>query len=515
LGGNTNRGKKKVNKHFATSRQVACFLAIPLLLAPSLRAQDMAPFFKPGALRALIFSGRNNHDWRSSTPFLKQLLLRSGRFDVRVVEEPRGITSETLAAYDVLVLDYNGPRWGETAEKAVEGFVKSGKGLVVIHGASYAFTGLEVLGDHHRKTGIRQPPWPEYLKMIGGYWTEEPPKTGHGQLHTFAVKFVKPQHPIAQGMGESFLATDELYHHMRMLPGASVLATAFDDPKFAGTGQDEPVLWTVNYGEGRVFQTTLGHDLAAMQESGFIATFLRGTEWAATAKVSLPPAFPAYSATGSGLRLLVVTGGHDYPTSFYTLFEGAEGFDWHHATSNYEAFKSDIRPRFDVLVLYDLSTEISEAERKNLVSFLESGKGMVVLHHAIADYPGWDWWSREVVGGRYLLKPEGGKPASTFLHGQELFIEPVANHPILAGIGRMHFRDETYKGMWISPQVKVLLKTDNPTSDGPLAWVSPYEKARVVYIQLGHDQTAHLHAGYQTLVRNAILWSAGKLGEKH
>ena len=504
-----------MRKDFHTSCRVVRYLAISLLLGLSVRAQDMAPFFKPGTIRALIFSGRNNHDWRSTTPYLKQLLLRTGRFDVRVVGEPAGTTSATLAAYDVLVLDYNGPRWGEATEKAVEGFVKSGKGLVVIHGASYAFTGLEVLGDGHKKMGIRQPPWPEYLKMIGGYWAEDSPKTGHGQLHSFPVKFVKPQHPIAQGMKESFLATDELYHHMRMLPAANVLATAFDDPKFEGTGADEPVLWTVNYGEGRVFHTTLGHDLAAMQESGFISTFLRGTEWAATAKVSLPSDFPTHPATGSVLRLLVVTGGHDYPTSFYTLFEGTEDFDWQHATSNHEAFKSDIRARFDVLVLYDLSAEISEAEQKNLVSFLESGKGMVVLHHAIADYPGWDWWSREVVGGKYLLKPEGGKPASTFLHDQELFIEPAANHPILAGVGRMHFRDETYKGMWISPEVKVLLKTENPTSDGPLAWVSPYERSRVVCIQLGHDQAAHLHAAYRTLARNAILWTAGKLGEKH
>jgi hypothetical protein len=135
---------------------------------------------------------------------------------------------------------------------------------------------------------------------------------------------------------------------------------------------------------------------------------------------------------------------------------------------------------------------------------------MVVLHHAIADYPAWDWWSREVVGGKYLLKAEGGMPASTFLHDQELFVEPVGSHPILSGINRMHLWDETYKGMWISPNVTVLLRTDNRTSDGPVAWVSPYEKSRVVYIQLGHDQLAHQHPTYQKLVHNAILWSAGR-----
>ncbi len=101
-------------------------------------------------------------------------------------------------------------------------------------------------------------------------------------------------------------------------------------------------------------------------------------------------------------------------------------------------------------------------------------------------------------------------PGSTFLHDQELFVEPVAKHPVLAGINRMHLQDETYKGMWISPKVTVLLKTNNPTADGPLAWISPYEKSRVVYIQLGHDQQAHLHPGYRKVVHNAILWCGGK-----
>jgi type 1 glutamine amidotransferase len=73
--------------------------------------------------------------------------------------------------------------------------------------------------------------------------------------------------------------------------------------------------------------------------------------------------------------------------------------------------------------------------------------------------------------------------------------------------------DETYKGMWISPDVKVLLRTDNPTRDGPVAWISPYPKSRVVYIELGHGQTAHLHPAYRTLVQNAVRWSAGRLAE--
>ena len=75
----------------------------------------------------------------------------------------------------------------------------------------------------------------------------------------------------------------------------------------------------------------------------------------------------------------------------------------------------------------------------------------------------------------------------------------------------MHLQDETYKGMWIAPDVKVLLRTDNPTSDGPVAWISPYSKSRVVYLQLGHDAAVHYHPAYRTLVRNAVFWLGGRL----
>ncbi len=450
-------------------------------------------------IRALIFSGRNNHEWRVTTPFLKKILEDTGRFDVRVVEEP----TPSLGGYDVLVLDYNGPRWGAATEKAVEAFVRSGKGLVAVHAASYAFCGLPVLGDRHVRTNIIEPPWPEYAEMIGGHFSDQEPRTGHGQRHTFRVKFVDREHPIARGLDETFLATDELYHHMRMRPVAKILATAHDDPKMGGTGKDEPMLWTVGYGKGRVFHTALGHDLAAMREAGFMTTLARGAEWAATGGIAVA----AQKAAAPPTRVLVVTGGHDYDLSFYKIFDGHPDI---RATARPHPgpFGRDIHKRYDVIVLYDMVQEevIGEAGQKNLREYLENGKGLVVLHHALASFNSWPWWSQEVVGGKYLLKPESGQPASTYKHDVELLVEPAGKHPVLAGVGRLHIWDETYKGMWISPDSTILLKTDHPTADGPVAWVSPYPKARVVVIQLGHDHAAHEHPGYQQLVRNAILW---------
>jgi len=488
-----------------TTMRTALLCAACSLLLP---AQNTLPLFRPGAIRALIFSVRNNHDWRTTTPELRAILQETGRFDVRVLEEPAGITADTLAAYQVIVLDYNGPRWGASAERALEAFVRAGGGLLPVHAASYAFAGLPVLADRHVRTALIEPPWPEYGEMIGGQFSDRSPATGHGQRHTFRVKFLDREHPVSRGLQESFLTNDELYHNLRMKPQAKLLAAAFDDPKFGGTGKDEPVLWTVAYGKGRVFHTVLGHDVAAMREPGFRLTFARGAEWAATGMVAPEAAAPALAP----VRALVVTGGHSYDPDFYQVFEGDERIRaviFPHPNP----FQRDLRKNWDVLLLYDSVQEehIGEAGRANLRAFLESGRGLVVLHHALVDYLGWKWWTDEVVGGKYLLKPEGERPASSYRHDVELEVEPAAEHPILAGVGRLHLWDEVYKNLWISPQNTVLLRTAHPDSDGPVAWISPYRAARVAVIQLGHDRKAHRHPGFQKLVRNALLWAAGRI----
>ncbi len=467
--------------------------------------------FHPGAIRVLILSGHNNHDWRTTTPFLRHLLEDTGRFDARVCESPIGITEETLSPFDVLVDDYGGPRWGSTTEKAIENFVSSGKGLVAVHGALYYFSGLEVLGDHHVASGIKEPAWPDFARMVKGYWPSPPPNEFHAPHHFFEVKITRPEHPIVQGMTSSFTTADELYHGMTLLPGADVIATAYDEPRNGGTGKDEPILFASRYGKGHVFCIALGHELAAMQEKGFITTFVRGTEWAATGKVTLPPDLGFPQPNADAVRALVITGGHDHESSFYTLFDGYKDLAWVPVTSSKMAFQNDLRGKYDVLVMYDFSLDLDETGKRNLQDYVESGKGLVVLHHAILSYQKWPWWYQEVVGGRYRLEPEGNIPTSTAQEGQELFVTPEGQHPVTAGIGRFHIFDGTYKGMWISPQIKVLLTTDNANSDRPLAWISPYPNSRVFYTELGHGHTVFRHPAYRSLVHNAILWAAGRI----
>jgi type 1 glutamine amidotransferase len=385
-------------------------------------------------------------------------------------------------------------------EQTIEQFVSSGKGLVAVHAASYAFAGLEVLGDRHARTGFFEPPWPAYGEMVGGQYSAEEPKTGHGKRHIFTVTFRRRDHAIAHGLPETFLANDELYHHVRMRPEAKILATAFDDPEMGGTGKEEPVLWTMKFGLGRVFHTTLGHDATAMAQPGFRQTLRRGSEWAATGGV----APEAVTRKVAPVRAMLVVGGHDHDPSLYSVFEHHAGIRVN-VNPHPKAFEGDMRRNYDVLVLYDLLSGLTEKKRANLRDFAEAGKGIVVLHHALASNADWPWWYEEVVGGRYILE------ASTYRHDVPLEVQPAGAHPVLQGIPPMRLIDETYRGMWFSPRNNVILQTKDPWSDGPVAWISGYAKSRVAVIQLGHGREAHEYPPFRQLVRNAILWAGGRL----
>lgn len=189
--------------------------------------------------------------------------------------------------FDALLINYQGPRWAPETEKAVEDFVRSGKGMLTFHGVTYGeFFGQEWADNHWVQSRKGDQGWVAYSQMLGMNWAPE--NIGHAPRHVFTVKWVDRDHPVARGLPPTFIANDELYHLITLRPAAHVLATAYDDPSLGGTGKDEPIVWTVSYGSGRVVYISLGHDLSAMSQPGFIAALTRGTEWAATGNVMLP-----------------------------------------------------------------------------------------------------------------------------------------------------------------------------------------------------------------------------------
>jgi type 1 glutamine amidotransferase len=282
--------------------------------------------------KVLIIDGQNNHNWRETTPVMKKLLESSGRFTVEVATtaqvpvlppKPNKADPQTIEKYrtalsnyadeyalylrtreafrppietfDAVILNYNGEPWPKTFNDALDQYVKSGKGgLVIVHAANNAFGG-----------------WKEYNLMIGMGWrgngggdrlfldsagkevrveSGKGDSSGHRYTGPFTVTVRNAEHPVTKGMPREWLhVRDELYDNMRgPIENVQVLATAYSDKAKNGTGVHEPMIWTVSYGKGRVFHTPMGHDANAMKCWGFAATLQRGTEWAATGEVTIP-----------------------------------------------------------------------------------------------------------------------------------------------------------------------------------------------------------------------------------
>jgi type 1 glutamine amidotransferase len=283
---------------------VGCLAFFVVALRPSF-AQAPASAQPPGhKIRVLILTGSSDwsHPWQGTAPFMQGILMNTGRFDVKLEEEVVGITSATLANYDVLVDYYYGPRLGEVTEKAIEDFLRSGKGMVGVHGITYGPFFGQAGGSATEPRRLEGEPWAAFSDMLGMSWKIE--NIGHAKRHIFTVEWVDHDNPISRGLPPTFVANDELYHKIDLKPNAHVLATAFDDPNNpGGTGKVQPAIWTVPFGQGRVVMIVIGHDLLAMSQPGFMDVFARATEWAATNDVapnsptlSPPTAMPAPAA---------------------------------------------------------------------------------------------------------------------------------------------------------------------------------------------------------------------------
>jgi uncharacterized protein len=219
------------------------------------------------------------------------------------------------------------------------------------------------------------------------------------------------------------------------------------------------------------------------------------------------------------IRVLVITGGHDYDEpKFHAMFEALPGIGATHRT--YPGIAADLTPeladRFDVLVFYDMWAQgITPAQRQAFVALLQRGIGLVALHHTLAAHQDWPEYA-SIIGGKYHVRDREVDgvivPHSTYDHDQMIQVRiATQEHPITRGLSDFQIRDETYAGYDKDPRATVLLKTSHPKSDEDLAWAKTYGNSRVVYIQLGHDHFAYQHPTYRTLVARSIRWTAGRV----
>jgi type 1 glutamine amidotransferase len=250
----------------------------------------------------LIVDGQHNHNWRATTPVLKDMLAKTGRFSVDVATTPDKKDPKEawekfrpdFSNYGVVLVNYHGQPWPKEVRDAMAKFIKKGGGLVFYHAAVFS----------HQA-------WAEWNQMMGMGWRRanfgnrvaldddgklvkmakgEGPGSGHGPAHAFEVIVRDKEHPVMKGLPEKWLhVKDELYHGMRgPCENMAILATAFSSKEGRGTGMHEPMVWTVAYGKARVFVSVLGHDPAATAVPDSATLLCRGAEWAATGQVTLP-----------------------------------------------------------------------------------------------------------------------------------------------------------------------------------------------------------------------------------
>jgi uncharacterized protein len=214
------------------------------------------------------------------------------------------------------------------------------------------------------------------------------------------------------------------------------------------------------------------------------------------------------------VRILVITGGHDYNKESFTEMFTALGNEFSCEIMElpvaFDMFLPENRDKYDVLVFYHMWQTISNDQMITLSGCIREGKPLVVLHHSICAFDGWDEYIH-IVGGKYFHQPKTilgvEYPASSYEHDRHIAVQVVdTNHPVTKNLRDFTLFDETYKDYYVEPVVRPLLRTNDPTSTPIIGWETRYGKSRVVTIQSGHDTPTYQDENYRKLLRQAILW---------
>jgi type 1 glutamine amidotransferase len=221
-------------------------------------------------------------------------------------------------------------------------------------------------------------------------------------------------------------------------------------------------------------------------------------------------------AKDKAIRVLLTVGGHGFEeVPFYAMWDSLPGVKWTKIELPKQAdlLKPGLEKQYDVIAMYDMCPGFTPEQQQAFVALLNKGIGVVSLHHNLGGHQKWDEF-RKIIGGKFCIADSQINGVlvkqSTWDHDQDLKVAVVdKDHPITKGIEDFQIHDESYGGCWISPEVKVLLKTDHPKNKpGPVAWVTKYGNSPVAYIMLGHDSQAWKNPNYPKLLLQAIQWAA-------
>jgi uncharacterized protein len=288
---------------------ILLFTAILIVLSTSCR--------KVSVNKTLIITGQSTYNWKVSSEAIKQILDETGLFSsVIIVTPPEGEDlsdfNPNFSKYKLIVLDYEGDPWPDKTNIALMDYVSNGGGVVLYNSKS--------------------DPWAAVADSVTV-----------SKRHDFEIRTHKSDHPVMKGLPLKWLHPDDKIVQGMKLSGddAQILATAFADALFSGTGKREPVLVARNYDKGRIFATLLGtpdeEENSALHCAGFIVTLQRGAEWAATGLVTQEVPFDFPTASDVVIR-------HDYTeVTLDEAFENIGSYDISKSTKYLTCIQSSIR----------------------------------------------------------------------------------------------------------------------------------------------------------------------------
>jgi type 1 glutamine amidotransferase len=240
------------------------------------------PSCNSGKIKVLIVTGQSDNNWKTSSEAVRQILDETGLFSSAILNSPaRGEDmsgfSPKFSKYNLVVLDYDGDKWPEKTTSNLVDYVNNGGGLVFFDSKSDPVAGT-------------------------------PAAATISKRHSYEIRTRAADHPITKGLPVRWMHPDDEIIQGLQVPGegAEILATAFSDTSFSGTGKMEPVLVARNLGKGRIFTTMMGapdeEESRALHCTGFIVTFQRGAEWAATGNVTQEVPYDFPTASGAYVR---------------------------------------------------------------------------------------------------------------------------------------------------------------------------------------------------------------------
>ena len=231
--------------------------------------------------------------------------------------------------------------------------------------------------------------------------------------------------------------------------------------------------------------------------------------------VALSFSLSAINPPEEKIRIMIITGGHDYKVEQFNQMLSSLGENITYQVAElpaaYDMFLPENRSKYDVLVFYHMWQNITDEQAKTFAECIREGKPLVALHHSICAFDDWPEYFN-IIGGKYFHQPTtvNGKEYAkcSYTHDISFTVSIVdSNNPVTKGLKDFEMFDETYKGYYVEDGVIPLLTTNEPSSNRIIGWTKKYGKARIVTLQNGHDIPTYENPNFRQLLRQSIVWA--------